>query len=91
MKKNNAGEVLKVIFIIIGAVVSIGALIAVVYTVFKKYFQVTFECDGNCCDCGEDCFGDEDESFEPVCTCEDDEEAETEDSADAVADAADAE
>ena len=87
MKKNNAGEVLKVIFIIIGAIVSIGALIAVVYTVFKKYFQVTFECDGDCCDCGEDCFGDEDESFEPICTCVDEEEPEADVASDEESDA----
>ena len=59
---------LKIIFIIIGALVSIGALVAVVYTVFKKYFKVTFECDGDCCDCEDDCFCEE-ENFEPVCCC----------------------
>ena len=66
---------LKVIFIIIGAVVSIGALVAVVYTVFKKYFKVTFECDGDCCDCEDDCFCEE-ENFEPICCCEEEEEEE---------------
>ena len=45
---------LKTIFVIVGAVVSIGALVLVLYTVFKKYFKVTFDCD---CDC--DCCGDE--------------------------------
>ena len=52
MKNNN---LLKAIFVTIGVLVSVGALVAVVYTVFKKYFQVTFECDGDCCDCGDDC------------------------------------
>ncbi len=65
---------LKVVFIIIGALVSIGALVAVVYTVFKKYFKVTFECDGDCCECEEDCGFCEDENFEPICCCEEDEE-----------------
>ena len=55
---------LKVIFIIIGALVSIGALVAVVYTVFKKYFKVTFDC----------CFCEEEENFEPICCCEEEEE-----------------
>ncbi|MBQ4354331.1 MAG: hypothetical protein IJC71_05495 [Clostridia bacterium] len=70
--KKSTGETLKVIFVIIGALVSIGALVAVCYTVFKKYFQVTFECDGDCCDCDE-CFADEDEEFEPICCCEEEE------------------
>lgn len=67
------GETLKVIFIIIGALVSLTALAAVVYTVFKKYFQVTFECDGDCDDC-DDCF-DEEENYEPICCCENDEDS----------------
>ena len=67
------GETLKVIFIIIGALVSIAALVAVVYTIFKKYFQVTFECDGDCDDC-DDCF-DEEENYEPICCCENDEDS----------------
>ena len=71
MKKNN--DILKAIFIIIGVVVSVGALVAVVYTVFKKYFKITFECDGDCCDC-DDCFIDEDADFEPICCCECEEE-----------------
>lgn len=71
--KRSTGETLKIIFVIIGAVVSIGALVAVAYTVFKKYFQVTFECDGDCGDC-DDCFADEDVEFEPICCCEDYEE-----------------
>lgn len=73
-KENNTYETLKVIFIIIGAVVSIGALVAVAYTVFKKYFQVTFECDGDCCDdCDCGCF-EEAEVCEPICCCADEEE-----------------
>lgn len=79
-KERSTFEALKVIFIIIGAVVSIGALIAVAYTVFKKYFRITFECDGDCCDCGDDCFC-EDEDFEPICCCAQEDE-EDEDSCD---------
>ncbi len=70
------GEVLKVIFIVIGVVVSLAALAAVAYTIFKKYFQITFECDGDCCDC-DNCFEDE-ETYEPICCCEDDDIAEIE-------------
>lgn len=72
-RERSTFDALKVVFIIIGAVVSIGALVAVAYTVFKKYFQVTFECDGDCCDCEDECFG-EDEEFEPICCCEEEEE-----------------
>ena len=75
MKKNN--DILKAIFVAIGVIVSVGALAAVVYTVFKKYFQVTFECDGDCCDC-DDCFDDEDVDFEPICCCEEEPECECE-------------
>ncbi len=71
-KERSTGELLKVILIVIGAVVSIGALVAVAYNVFKKYFRVTFECDGDCCDC-DDCFEDE-EVYEPICCCEEDED-----------------
>lgn len=67
MKETKTYEALKVVFIIIGAIVSIGALVAVAYTVFKKYFQVTFDCD-DCCDC-EDCFCECDDC-EPICCCE---------------------
>ena len=60
---------LKTFFIIVGAVVSIGAIIAVLYTVFKKYFKVTFECDDCDCDCCDgECFAEEEE-YEPVCCC----------------------
>jgi len=60
---------LKTFFIIIGAVVSIGALIAVLYTVFKKYFKITFECDGDCDCCEEECFECDEGSYEPICCC----------------------
>lgn len=72
MKKEST---LKGIFVVIGALVSIAALVVVVYTVFKKYFKVTFECDG--CDCCDDeCFADEDACYEPICCCEDEETVE---------------
>lgn len=71
MNNKKTGDILKVIFVIIGVFVSIAALAAVAYTVFKKYFQITFECDG-CAD-HDDCFcEDEEENFEPICCCEDD-------------------
>ena len=63
----------KGIFLAIGVFVSLAALAAVAYAIFKKYFKVTFECDGDCCDC-EDCFEDEDVEFEPICCCEEEEE-----------------
>jgi len=72
MNEKKTCETLKVLFIIIGAIVSIGALVAVAYTIFKKYFRVTFEC-GDDCDCCDDCF-DAECDCEPICCCE--EEAE---------------
>lgn len=68
-KKENS--VLKTFLIIVGAVVSIAAIAAGLYYVFKKYFKITFECD-ECdeCDCN-GCFVEEDDkAFEPVCDCE---------------------
>ena len=65
-------EAVKVILIIVGALVSLAALAAVAYTIFKKYFQVTFECDGDCDNC-DDCFADEDGGDELECSYADDE------------------
>lgn len=61
----------KGIFLAIGVFVSLAALVAVAYAIFKKYFKVTFECDGDCCDCEDECFCEEEESYEPICCCED--------------------
>ena len=66
MENKNA---LKTVLIIIGALVSISAIVVVLYTVFKKYFKVTFECDDCDCCCGDDCF-EEVEDYEPICCCE---------------------
>ena len=52
---------LKVVFIIVGAFVTIGTLAIVAYKLFKKYCNVTFECDCDDCDC--DC-------CEGECDCE---------------------
>ena len=60
----------KGIFLAIGVFVSLAALAAVAYAIFKKYFKVTFECDGDCCDCEDECFCEE-EAYEPICCCED--------------------
>ncbi len=77
-RERTTGDVLKLIFVIVGAVVSIAALAAVVYTVFKKYFKVTFECDGECDDCDEcGCFDDRDsDDCEPTYTEDEEEPAE---------------
>lgn len=67
----NTMETVKVILIVIGAIVSVAAVLAVAYSIFKKYFDVTFECDGDCdaCDC-EDCFPEVDaEDDKPECCC----------------------
>ena len=68
-KENNA---LKTILIIIGAIVSVAAVMTALYFLFKKFFKISFECD-ECdeCDCN-GCFIDEDDKdFEPICECDD--------------------
>lgn len=60
MNKKNT-DIVKVIFTVIGVIVSIGAIAVLAYNVFKKYFKVTFECDGDCDSCDEEC----DKGFEP--------------------------
>ena len=69
----------KTLFIFIGVAVSIAAVLALAYALFRKYFQVTFECDGdgNAADDTDDPFAEEeDEAFEPICCCEEEEEEE---------------
>lgn len=78
MKKENSSCTLKGIFVVIGALVSLAALAVVVYTIFKKYFKVTFECDGGCDGCDE-CFCDEDEFCDPICCDDEDDTDEDED------------
>ena len=75
MRQENRDGFFKTLFTVIGALVSLCAVIALAYVLFKKYFQVTFECDEG--DGGiaeeEDPFADEeDRSFEPICCCDED-------------------
>ncbi|MBQ8640666.1 MAG: hypothetical protein IJ480_00480 [Clostridia bacterium] len=77
---------LKTIFTIIGAVISIAALILVLYTVLKKYFKITFDCDGDCesCDgCSEEYFEEDGEVYEPICCCQEDEAEEADEDGEA--------
>ncbi len=80
--ENRSGEFLKTLFVIIGVLVSISALAVVAYSLFKKYFQVTFDCgdEGERFDADDDdYFSDEDdEAFEPILCCDEDEEEEKE-------------
>ncbi len=64
-ENKKASDGLRALFIIVGAVVTIGGIIALLYSLFKKYFKITFETGSDdCCDCfGEDC------DCEPVCYC----------------------
>ena len=73
MKNENRDGLLKTLFAVIGALVSLAVLIALAYTLFKKYFQVTFECegDGGIEDDGDPFAEDEDMPFEPICCCDD--------------------
>ena len=70
-KEKKSSEALKALFIIVGAVVTVGTVIMVLYSLFKKYFKITFECSNDDCD---DYFDDEYEDYEPICCCEDDDE-----------------
>ena len=81
-KCNDSGKLLKGIFITVGVLASLAALLAVAYTLFKKYFKITFECDDDCEECGcccDEC--DEDSVVEPICCCDDCEEADDEEEA----------
>lgn len=49
-------SILKGIFVVIGVVVSISAVIAVLYHIFTKFFKISLECDCDNCD-AEDCDG----------------------------------
>ena len=57
---------LKALFVVVGAIVTIGTIALVLYNVFKKYFKITVECEGD----DEDYFDDFDE-YDPVCSPED--------------------
>jgi len=74
-RRNEEQSVLKTILIVIGAVVSIAAILAGAYYLFKKYFKITFECD-DCdeCDCNGCFVDDEDDGYEPLCDEEEPEE-----------------
>ena len=82
MKKHDG--CLKTLFAVIGALVSLCAAAALAYVLFKKYFQVTFECDGENDEISpeEDPFAeDEDASFEPICCCSEEDEPSEEEEA----------
>ncbi len=64
-------SVVKVVLITLGVIAAVGATLAVLYTLFKKYFTITFEC-GDCENCDEDCFEDDLSFDEPICCEEDD-------------------
>ena len=72
-------SVYKVIAITVGAVVVATALCYAAYTLFKKYFKITFDC-GKCGECDGDCLGIDfdpelcDEDYEPECSLDDEED-----------------
>ncbi len=63
--KKKVSDGLKALFVIVGAVVTIGTIAVVLYNVFKKYFKITVECEND-----DDCFDDFDE-YDPVCSPDD--------------------
>ncbi len=85
MKQERSDGLLKSLFIFIGVVASVCAIAVVAYSLFKKYFQVTFDCGDDSAGAGpddEDYFADEeDEPFEPICCEEEEEEAAPEEDA----------
>lgn len=74
-ENKKGSDALKGLFIVVGAIVTIGAVVAVLYGLFKKYFKITFETGADdCCDCfGDDC------GCEPICYCGEDDIDDTED------------
>ena len=78
MQQERRDGFLKTLFIIIGVIASVCAIAVVAYSLFRKYFQVTFDCGDDPAGTGpddEDYFADdEDEPFEPICCCEEEEE-----------------
>ena len=77
MRNENRDGFFKTLFIVVGASVSICAMVAIAYVLFKKFFQVTFECegDGGIEDEDDPFAEDEDRAFEPICCCDEDEAA----------------
>ncbi|MBQ1503067.1 MAG: hypothetical protein IIZ35_03610, partial [Clostridia bacterium] len=64
--KNNEKKMsdgLKALFVVVGAIVTVGTIAVVLYNVFKKFFKITVECEGD----DEDYFDDFDE-YDPVCS-----------------------
>lgn len=50
--KKKLADGLKALFIVVGAVVTIAAVLITLYNIFKKYFKISFECNtGNVYDC----------------------------------------
>lgn len=80
MKKHEEVErksnVLKGVLITVGVIVAVAAAAAVVYTILKKYFTITIECDD--CDCDlEECCDDE------LCCCDAEDECDAPETAEA--------
>ena len=74
-ENKKGSDALKGLFIVVGAIVTIGAVVAVLYGLFKKYFKITFETGADdCCDCFGDVCG-----CEPICYCGEDDIDDTED------------
>ena len=69
-KKTSDG--LKALFIVVGAVVTIGAVLAALYGIFKKYFKISIECGDECDEGFDDDFDDFEASREDCCGCEPD-------------------
>ena len=84
MRNENRDGFFKTLFIVIGAIVSICAMAALAYVLFKKFFQVTFECegDGGIAEDDDPFAEDEDAAFEPICCCDEDEAPEAAEAAD---------
>ena len=83
MRNENRDGFIKTLMIVIGAIVSICAIMAVAYVLFKKFFQVSFECegDGGMADEDDPFAEDEDAAFEPICCCDEEKEIKTDDAA----------
>ena len=73
-RKKEEPNVLKIVLIVIGAVTAVVGAGMLLCHLFRKYFTIEFECDGDCDECS-DCDAPEiEEAVEPEC-CEVDDES----------------
>lgn len=62
MENKKCQDWLKTLFIVVGAIVTVSAVVITLYSIFKKFFKISFECNtGNVYDS----FGGDCNNYEP--------------------------